>query len=256
MLRRPPTVISLTENDLQFHLPRIFARSLPVNIDQLSLEDTDEKCPGQDPPFGEQRSSNDDSTSQLNPHRPLHRANEGSSCMTRASLTEARTHSAALPAPTMNGSTHRTIVDPNGAPTIAATTAQLISSNLPQTRASRLREPSPSPSHPRTELTIPPQEFLDPHILPSPDRKKGRSAVPNGPPAENRPRSHSQDAWTTLNKHESRVSAAQSFRLPPGACPELTIDLVPQRDPALASTESYEAGLVATKVSPAMANTN
>ncbi|CEJ56105.1 hypothetical protein PMG11_02328 [Penicillium brasilianum] len=247
MLRRPPTVISLTENDLQFHLPRIFARSLPVNIDQLSLEDTDEKCVDQDPPFGDQRSSNDDSTSQLNPHRPLHRANEGSSCMTRASLTEARTHSAALPASTMNGSTHRTIVDPNGAPTIAATTAQLISSNLPQTRASRLREPSPSlsPSHPRTELTIPPQEFLDPHILPSPDRKK-----------ENRPRSHSQDAWTTLNKHESRVSAAQSFRLPPSASPELTIDLVPQRDPALASTESYEAGLAATKVSPAMANTN
>jgi hypothetical protein len=177
MLRRPPTVISLTENDLQFHLQRIFARSLPVNIDQLSLEDTDENCADQDPPFGDQQSSNNYSASQLNPHRPLHRANEGSSCMTRASLTEARTHSAALPAATRNGSTHRTIVDPNGAPTNTATTAQLISSNLPQTRASRLRELLPSP--PRTELTIPPQEFLDPHILPSPDRKKGRSAVPN-----------------------------------------------------------------------------
>ncbi|KAJ5390450.1 uncharacterized protein N7496_001518 [Penicillium cataractarum] len=178
MLRRPPAVIYLTEDDLQFHLPRIFAQSLPVNIDHLSLEETDENGADQDPTSEVQQPSTNDPTGRFDPHHPLHGSNESLSCMTRSSPAVARTHPASLPASMMNGSTHRTIVDPNQASTTAATTAQLISSNLPQTRASRLREPSPSPSQPRTELTIPPQEFLDPHILPSPDRKKGRSAVP------------------------------------------------------------------------------
>lgn len=178
MLRRPPTVIALTENDLQFHLQRIFARSLPPNIDQLSLEDTDQNYAHQDPSSEDQQPSTDKPADRLDPHRPLHGSTRGSSCMTRSSSTVAQAHSAALPASMMNGSTHRTIVDPNGAATTATTTAQLISSNLPRTRASRLRESSPS--HPtRTELTIPPQEFLNRHILLSPNGKKGPSAAPD-----------------------------------------------------------------------------
>lgn len=169
MLRRPPTVISLTENDLQFHLERIFARSSPPNIDELSLEEADQRSSeGQQP-------STDKSAERLDNRRRSRGSNEGSSCMTRSSLMAAQTHSTGLPV--MNGSTHRTIVDPNRAATAATTTAQLISSNVPQARASQLREPLAS--HPRTELTIPPQEFLDRHILPSPDGKKGPSAAPD-----------------------------------------------------------------------------
>lgn len=176
MLRRPPTIIALTENDLQFHLERIFARSNPPNIDELSLEDADQN-------YAEQRSSEDQqpstdkSAERLDNHRRFRGSNRGSSYMTRSSSMAAQTHSAGLPASMMNGSTHQTTVDPNRAAQAATTTAQLISSNLPQARASRLREPSPS--HPRTELTIPPQEFLDRHILPSPDGKKGPSDTPD-----------------------------------------------------------------------------
>jgi hypothetical protein len=176
MLRRPPTVIPLTDDDLQFHLQRTFARSLPVNINHLSLEDADQNYAERDPDptSEEQHSSLNKPAGQLDQQRPLHGSTGG---MTHSSLIAARMHPAALPASMMTGSTHRTIVDPNRAPTAAAT-AQLISSNnIPQTRASRLREASPSP--PRTELTIPPQEFLDRHILPSPGRKKGpSSAIP------------------------------------------------------------------------------
>lgn len=171
MLRRSPTVISLTENDLQFHLERIFARSNPPNIDELSLEDADQRS------SEDQQPSTDKSAERLDNHRRFRGSNVGSSCMTRSSSMAAQTHSTGLPASMVNGSTHRTIVDPNQAVTAATTAAQLISSNLPQARASRLREPSPS--HPRTELTIPPQEFLDRHILPSPDGKKGPSGAPD-----------------------------------------------------------------------------
>lgn len=176
MLRRPPTIISLTENDLQFHLERIFARSNPPNIDELSLEDADQNDAEQRS-SEDQQPSTDKSAERLDNHRRFRGSNGGSSCMTRSSSMAAQTHSAGLPASMINGSTHRTIVDPNRAATAATTTAQLISSNLPQARASRLREPSPS--HPRTELTIPPQEFLDRHILPSPEGKKGPSNAPD-----------------------------------------------------------------------------
>ncbi|KAF3386537.1 hypothetical protein F1880_000310 [Penicillium rolfsii] len=186
MLRRPPTIISLTQDDLQFHLRRIFARCLPVNIDQLSLEETDQNRAEQEDPnpttiSEERQPSNPHSTiGRLDQHCPLHDSTSGPSCMTcPSSSTAARTEQATLPASTMNGSTHRTIVDPTRTPIPAATTtAQLLSSNLPQTRASRLREPSPS--HARTELTIQPQEFLNRHILPSPDGKKGPSAAAPG----------------------------------------------------------------------------
>lgn len=185
MLRRPPNIISLTEADLQFHLQRIFARSLPVNIDQLSLAETDQNHAEQEDPnpttttSEKQQPPNDTNpTGRLDQHCPLHGSTSGPSCMTRSSSTAARTPPATLPASIMNGSTHRTIVDPTRAAIPAATTAQLISSNLPQTRASRLREPSPT--HARTELTIPPQEFLNRHILPSPDGKKGPSFAAPG----------------------------------------------------------------------------
>ncbi|GLI72843.1 hypothetical protein PoHVEF18_001027 [Penicillium ochrochloron] len=255
MLRRPPNIISLTEDDLQFHLQRIFARSLPVNIDQLSLAETDLNHAEQEDPnpttttSEKQQPPNDTNpTGRLDQHCPLHGSTSGPSCMTRSSSTAARTPPATLPASIMNGSTHRTIVDPTRAAIPAATTAQLISSNLPQTRASRLREPSPT--HARTELTIPPQEFLNRHILPSPDGKK-----------ENRRHSHPQDTLTTLNKDESRLSnSSQSSDLSPSAVPsalpDLTINLVPQRDLALAPEESYEAGLADTEVSLTVADTN
>lgn len=184
MLRRPPTIVSLTEDDLHFHLQRIFARSLPVNIDQLSLAETDQNYAEQEDPHPtnttseEQQPSNPNSTGRLDQHCPLHGSTSGPSCMTLSLSTAARTHPATLPA-SINGSTHPTIVvDPTRAPIPAATTAQLISSNLPQTRASRLREPSPS--HPRTESTIPPQEFWNRHILPSPDGKKGLTSAAPG----------------------------------------------------------------------------
>ncbi|KAJ5891035.1 uncharacterized protein N7473_007263 [Penicillium subrubescens] len=250
MLRRPPTIISLTEDDLQFHLQRISARSLPVNIDELSLAETDQNYAEQEDPnptttTSEKQPPNDtNSTGRLDQLCTLHGSTSGPSCMIS---TAARTHPATLPALMMNGSTHRTIVDPTRAPIPAATTAQLISSNLPQTRASRLRERSPS--HARPELTIPPQEFLNHHILPSPNGKK-----------ENHRHSHPQDALTTLKKDESRLSTSQSSQLSPSAAPsalpDLTINLVPQRDLALAPEESYEAGLANTEVSPTMENTN
>ena len=210
MLRRPPTIISLTENDLQFHLERIFARSNPPNIDELSLEDADQN-------YTEQRSSEDQqpstdkSAERLDNHRHFCGSNAGSSCMTRSSSMAAQTHSAGLPASMMNGSTHRTIVDPNRAATAATTTAQLISSNLPQARASRLREPSPS--HHRTELTIPPQEFLDRHILPSPDGKKGPSAVPEHKSLKSDDRSYHSMRHNVTNQALAQKIAVAEARM-------------------------------------------
>lgn len=52
---------------------------------------------------------------------------------------------------------------------------------------------------------------------------------------------------------KSQLSTTQKPRLSLGAIPDMTIDTVPLRDLALASTMSYEAVLAATMVSPSTA---
>lgn len=58
------------------------------------------------------------------------------------------------------------------------------------------------------------------------------------------------------SKDESRLSISQSSRLSPIAFPDLTVNLVPQRDLALVSTQSEGAGLTDTEASHTAADTN
>ena len=54
----------------------------------------------------------------------------------------------------------------------------------------------------------------------------------------------------TLSDVKSRLSTTPRPRLSLGSIPDMTIDSVPLRDLALASTMSYEAVLAATMISP------
>ncbi|EPS30095.1 hypothetical protein PDE_05045 [Penicillium oxalicum 114-2] len=168
MLRRPATVILLTEEDVNTHMERILlARSsLPVNIGALSLDDEDQKSV-----------IRDDKADQIAPSSSNTMTASSSSSSTVAGMCPA---SNVFPASLMRvrGLTHHAIaansVNPNGAVPTANAAAQLISTHFPQTAlATQLSAGSSSPS--RTELTIPLQEFLDHHILPSPTSKQGWS---------------------------------------------------------------------------------
>ncbi|KAJ5174647.1 uncharacterized protein N7482_000524 [Penicillium canariense] len=162
MLRRPPTNLALSEDDINSHLQRILHRTiLPVNMEQLSLEDPNQCYDARHGPSSDDYTPAVDKSAGFG-HR-THGSIGGSSCMGHFSSTSTPTQPA-LPA-SKNGSTHRTTIEPHKAPT----TTELISSILPQHRAARPREPS----RPRTKLTIPPQEFLNRRILPSPDGRKG-----------------------------------------------------------------------------------
>ena len=46
MIRRPPTIISLGDEELQYHLHRIFLRTLSMDFDHLHLEDQHDQDQG------------------------------------------------------------------------------------------------------------------------------------------------------------------------------------------------------------------
>lgn len=48
MIRRPPSIISLGDEELQYHLHRIYLRSLSTDLDRLHLDDPDRKYDGDD----------------------------------------------------------------------------------------------------------------------------------------------------------------------------------------------------------------
>ncbi|KAJ5692819.1 hypothetical protein N7462_002242 [Penicillium macrosclerotiorum] len=133
MIRRPPTIIALGEEDLQAHLHRMFLRTLPENLDRLHLDDPDQNRP-RDASSSEDPYDLSDQSDGDRAFNASHRPRGGPSCVGHASLADA---GSSLPA-SINGSTHRTI-DPNRAP--AAT--QLISST--RARASQRRDRSLCP---------------------------------------------------------------------------------------------------------------
>ncbi|KAJ5492949.1 hypothetical protein N7539_001695 [Penicillium diatomitis] len=188
MIRRPPTVISLTEDDVNFHMQRIFARSstaIAADIGRLDLEDPDKSAdamhqdqPNQTPsPESGTKPQGRDTQPSQGP-----RSDKRNSTMTASASTGIRTPLASTtvrPASTMRGVTHRAsaanFVNSSGASMVDAAAAHLVSFYSSQTNTptptTRTREASPA-SPQRMRLTIPPQEFLERRITLSPSKKK------------------------------------------------------------------------------------
>ncbi|KAJ5792805.1 uncharacterized protein N7503_008783 [Penicillium pulvis] len=216
MIRRPPSIISLGDEELQYHLHRIYLRSLSTDLDRLHLDDPDQKYDGDDLLDSSFADKSEEDTNIIQNREEVH----GPPCVGTRSVPGVITTS---PVEESALTESHQIVD-----TI----------NVP---AARLRSSLPS-QNPR--LIITGTALHD----------QGKSAIhPSG--KEEYHLRKSLQAWsTTENDEHSRLPTVQVSRESPAAFPEMVSKTVPLRGLSLASTtRSDEAGLASSTASTAIA---
>ncbi|KAJ5267000.1 hypothetical protein N7478_009808 [Penicillium angulare] len=241
MIRRPPTIITLGDEELQYHLHRIFLRTLSADFDHLCLDDHDNEYqghtgdtrPDSSPPSSTPSPSDSEQEVNVNPNRDEPR---GSSCIGNRSEP-----SLFVMAPTSPSEKSVSLIVAKSAhPTVDTSkdsiTPRLASCLLPYSQDQEQEQ------QPRRRVTW--------AALPHDHQKvKGTIRHPLGN-EENRPQSLCPDAWTTTNDAEhSRLPTSQISRESPAALPEMTIDIVPPpRDLILVSTRFDEVGVATVTV--------
>lgn len=136
MIRRPATIISLGDEEIQCFLRLLVLRTLPVDFDQLHLEDPNESYGGDtlDDFSSDGPGVSSDSDDEFD-HHALPVSVPGSSCVRNSAGSQGLVASTALPAPVTATSLHRT----TNSNEFSATTTRHISTMLP-----RHRVPGPS----------------------------------------------------------------------------------------------------------------
>ncbi|KAJ5577647.1 uncharacterized protein N7459_006611 [Penicillium hispanicum] len=254
MIRRPPTMISLGDEELERHLQRIYLHTLPNELSQLHLDDQDQNY-NDDTLFGPSDScSSSNEAEKIFGLSTIRHPAQGSSCTGhQPSSTQAAAlkNSTARPTSTNTELVHQP-VDTNNAPaTTAAATATTpqMSAALSRRRTSPPRERS---TRKVTWATLPQHlEMKETRDLWHRQRKKGLFiSILEGEQNDLR-ESSPQDVWatrTTKVNDDMRIPTAQNPCLPPDAImPNITISSVPLGDLALASTQSYEIVLANTE---------
>jgi hypothetical protein len=173
MIRRPPTIISLNDEELQCHLQHAFLRTLPADFNQLHLEDRGQSDDGHtlvdSSPGDGYASSESDSDFDFT---TLPDSTGGSSCIGNG-LSSDGTRSLTVPttlsAAAMTASLHQP-PEPNRAPA----TANQISTILPRYRTCRSRESLGA----KMTLTISQRELEQYSIDPQDVKKKGLFHLP------------------------------------------------------------------------------
>lgn len=172
MIRRPPTIISLNDEELQCHLQRAFLRTLPADFNQLHLEDRGQSDDGHtvaDSSSGDVCASDPDGEFDFT---TMPDSTGDSSCIGN-DLSSDRTRSftvpTALSAAGMTASLHQP-PEPNRYP---ATTNQ-ISTLFPRNRTSRSRVSLSA----KMTLFISRRELELYSIRPQESKQKGRSYLP------------------------------------------------------------------------------
>ncbi|KAJ5132512.1 hypothetical protein N7448_006670 [Penicillium atrosanguineum] len=238
MIRRPPTVIALNDEELQCHLQRAFLRTLPADFNQLHLEDRGQSDDGHAfaSSLSEDSGASSDSNGEVD-FTTMPDSTGGSSCIGHDSspggMRSLTARNAFLVA-AMTASLHQP-PEPNRSPA----TRNQISTLFPQYRTWRSRESLGA----KTALKTPPASV--PSTVTS--KESDDPVIDFGHRAEN-----CRHAEAEALGYDARHSASQEFRLSPDSCSELTISSVPLRGLSLASTESYEAALADT-ASPSVA---
>ncbi|KAJ6096219.1 hypothetical protein N7486_006965 [Penicillium sp. IBT 16267x] len=217
MIRRPPSIILLGDEELQYHLQRFYLRSLSLDLNRLRLDDPDRDYNG-DNLFDS--SSADDSEEDAN-HKQTREEVRGSFCVGTRSVPGVITTSP-VEESALTESAHQTV--------------DII--NVP---AARLRFSLPSET----------QQFksIGTALL-----HQEKSTVHYRSAKEENCQQNPLHAWATAeNDEHSRLPTVQVSRESPATIPEKTLNAVPLRSLSLASTRSDEAGLASSTVAIAIA---
>lgn len=170
MIRRPATIISLGDYEVQCLLRQIFLRTLPADFDKLRL---DERYGGDSVnDSSDDRSASFESASEFD-FNSMRDSFPASSCVENSPRIQGNTAamaSTASPAAAMIASLHRTI-DPSEA---SATTSTQISTGFPRRRAPQLCG----------------QQFGKRSISPRNEKRKGSSCLAGGLVGERQRSSH------------------------------------------------------------------
>ncbi|KGO64037.1 hypothetical protein PITC_012740 [Penicillium italicum] len=231
MIRRPPTIISLEESDIESHLQRIYIRhTLTVEFEQLHLDDNCDET--MDPSLGSYVSAESDvdiDTTDL--------SQEGSSCFESTSSRE------------------RSYASSNVIPHTSVTKSCLKPPNLNQQPSLQLTistgihsqaDRSVDPLRLKVKFALSPQE-LELHTGKAPFEE-----IDGDCRGENLRPSHTDAIYTPMSV-DSPASTPQVSFLSCGVSSSPATASVPPRDLTLASTMSYEAVLAEGTVSPASA---
>ncbi|KAJ5092813.1 hypothetical protein N7456_008674 [Penicillium angulare] len=248
MIRRPPTIISLGDEELQYHLHRIFLRTLSADFDNLYLEDPDNEDQGQhgdtrpdsSPPSSAPSPSGSQEEVIVNPNRDEPR---GSSCIGNHSEPSLFVMAPTSPSEKSLSLTVAKSAHPTVDTSEDSITPRPGSDLLPYTQ-NQDQDQDQQQQQPRRKVTW----AALPHDH---QNMKGTIRHPLGNEEnENCPQSLCQDVWITTNDAEhSRLPTSQVSRESPAALPEMTIDIVPPpRDLILASTRFDEVGVVTIAV--------
>ncbi|KOS39812.1 hypothetical protein ACN38_g9330 [Penicillium nordicum] len=234
MIRRPPTIITLEENDVESHLQRIYIRhTLTVEFERLHLDD--ENCDRMtDPSPSSCVSSESDVDLDT-----VGLSQEGSPCFEPISPKDRSYASTdAIPHTTVTKSCLKSPI-----PT-QQSSLQLKSSTGIHSQVDR----SVDPPRLKVKFALSPQE-LELHSGKAPlEEETGRDRR-----EENHRPSHTDAIYNTPMSIDSPTSTPQVTFLSCGVSSSPATASVPPRDLTLASTMSYEAVLAEGSVSPASA---
>ncbi|KAJ5208933.1 hypothetical protein N7449_003312 [Penicillium cf. viridicatum] len=233
MIRRPPTIIALEENDVESHLQRIYIRhTLTLEFEQLHLDD--ESCHEMtDPSPSSCVSSESDVDLDI-----TGLSQEGSSCFEPISPRDRSYASTdAIPHTTVTKSCLKSPI-----PTQQSSLQLTISTGI-HSQVDR----SVDPPRLKVKFALSPQE-LEPHSGKAPlEEETDRDRR-----GENHRPSHTDVIYTPMSIDSSGSTPQVSF-LSCGMSSSPATASVPPRDLTLASTMSYEAVLAEGAVSPASA---
>ncbi|KAJ5235053.1 uncharacterized protein N7469_004221 [Penicillium citrinum] len=235
MTRRPPSLISWNDAEIQLYLQSILMPSLVVDLNNLNLNDLDEN----DSNSGDANGHDDGDSASMSSHDETLTTSDTSKRTsseakivvsgqksTSSFMTSVDTKPSFLASPKGMESAHPA-PDPNKPSSTSSTTTTTTVQDLPSLQSNgRDRDLSSFNIPPRRVVFAIASGIVVRYLLLSPINKKIHSIG------------------------KSQLSTTQKPRLSLGAIPDMTIDTVPLRDLALASTMSYEAVLAATMVSP------
>ncbi|KAJ5188643.1 hypothetical protein N7491_004963 [Penicillium cf. griseofulvum] len=223
MIRRPPTIIALDENDIESHLQRIYIRhTLTVGFEQLRLDESDEMEPPSSCVSSE--SDVDIDTTGL--------SQEGSLCFEPSPRDRSYASTDAIPHTSVTKSCLKSPISNQ------QSSLQMTISTGVHSQADRAVDPPRL----KVKFALSPQE-LELHSGKAPLEETDQDRRENHQP------SHTDAIYTPISI-DSPASTPQVSFLSCGVSSSPATACVPLRDLTLASTVSYEADL-AEIVSPA-----